>query len=616
MVTNEQVAAWVSGVDLIAQDNTPSTVTIQFSGPFDRFERRMVQSASLETLYKIAFRAMKGRHTIFQLAKDNIAISTSPIRTIAQQNLQDRDLLSIRIADEADLGAGSTQRTQARGNLCLVKVFELHGDMLFAYWVRRDTVLTIGSIFWKYWRHIYSEARAHNLEEARLCWMNLENSGDGRLSGNYVHGPENLSAYLDAQHCFGHLGEEKVFRDQTRTARPHDQPLVFKVAISMKKQRAETKRDRKISRLDALKQIFQALINRILAYSYKTHIGLVTVGTNAQLVKQLDGVIENFRRAVDTMSASGDTALWDSLALAHDQLKEYSKKYPEAKKRIIVISDGCDTTSKSQTASGAYWLLKEFAPSVNGARFDDDRMEPFLSLSERPPVMPFPGVPRNQAQLAQKFKLAKYLATYTTANEENMPPRKEHPNLHDDFVLLTTATPMAWRSVATSSTGNRSNLRQSRLLREVNLLSSRPSPTYDIYVSESDMSFMKAVVSGPAGSPYEAGTFVLYLDADDTYPTFAPKARFITKIKHPNVNAHGRICHSIFNRDWTSDTMMTTIMDTIYGLLYQPETQDPVSTSATLAYHHDQVEYAEDVRKFTAVHAKKTREEWRAELLG
>ena len=187
--------------------------------------------------------------------------------------------------------------------------------------------------------------------------------------------------------------------------------------------------------------------------------------------------------------------------------------------------------------------------------------------------------------------------------------------MHDDFVLLTAATPMARRIVAPSNNGSRSNLRQSRLLREINLLSSRPSPTYDIYVSESDMSFMKAVVSGPAGSPYEGGTFVLYLHADDSYPTFAPKARFITKVKHPNVNSHGRICMAIFDRDWTSDTTMATLMDTIYGLLYQPETQDPVSTSATLAYHHDQVEYAEHVREFTTKYAKKTREEWKAELL-
>jgi len=64
------------------------------------------------------------------------------------------------------------------------------------------------------------------------------------------------------------------------------------------------------------------------------------------------------------------------------------------------------------------------------------------------------------------------------------------------------------------------------------------------------MTFWKIVLAGADDSPYENGTFLLYLHADEGYPTFAPKARFITKVMHPNVNAHGRICHSIFDRNW------------------------------------------------------------------
>jgi len=41
---------------------------------------------------------------------------------------------------------------------------------------------------------------------------------------------------------------------------------------------------------------------------------------------------------------------------------------------------------------------------------------------------------------------------------------------------------------------------------------------------------------------------MLYLDMPTAFPAFPPKARFITKILHPNVNPHGRICHSIFDR--------------------------------------------------------------------
>jgi Mg-chelatase subunit ChlD len=48
--------------------------------------------------------------------------------------------------------------------------------------------------------------------------------------------------------------------------------------------------------------------------------------------------------------------LWDALALANDQLSEYAEKFPNAKKRIICISDGKDTKSK-QRSSDVSWSL-------------------------------------------------------------------------------------------------------------------------------------------------------------------------------------------------------------------------------------------------------------------
>ena len=56
------------------------------------------------------------------------------------------------------------------------------------------------------------------------------------------------------------------------------------------------------------------------------------------------------------MSAEGDTALWDALALAGDQLCDYEKQFPGAKKRIICLSDGVDNKS-SKTSHEVAWDL-------------------------------------------------------------------------------------------------------------------------------------------------------------------------------------------------------------------------------------------------------------------
>lgn len=382
----------------------------------------------------------------------------------------------------------------------------------------------------------------------------------------------------------------------------------------------------------------------MLAYNYKTHVGLITFASTPQVAMGISHVLENFRKSTHNMVASGDTTLWDALALAKDQLVEHGKKYPEAKKRTIVISDGVDTKSTTNTSSDICWRLRNEEIAVDTVCLGDEKnedlrtlsyflgcyrfhptslvnalaiceMEPFLSLSERPEISPPRGTPKHRLQFMGHFFNARRLALPTVVTTDNVPPRKQHPNLHDEFVMLSAAASRAGNTTSSGTTA-RLNLRIARLMIEMRQIANSEHSTYDVYVSETDMSFWKVVMSGPEGSPYEGGVFLLYLHADEGYPTFAPKARFITKMKHPNVNMHGRICHSIFDRDWTSDVKMTTLLDTVYGLLYQPEYTDPVNTTTTLGFHHDQVEFADEVREHVGCHASKSREEWKKELLG
>lgn len=125
----------------------------------------------------------------------------------------------------------------------------------------------------------------------------------------------------------------------------------------------------------------QALINRTLAYNYKTHVGLVTFATTPNMTTDISHVIENFRRAIDDMHATGDTALWDALALAKDQLVEYNKKYPQAKKRIICISDGVDTKSITNKAPEICWRLHEVGIVLDSVSLGDESNRDLKAIS-------------------------------------------------------------------------------------------------------------------------------------------------------------------------------------------------------------------------------------------
>jgi len=102
----------------------------------------------------------------------------------------------------------------------------------------------------------------------------------------------------------------------------------------------------------------------------------------------------------------------------------------------------------------------------------------------------------------------------------------------------------------------------------------------------------------------------------NNYPRSPPEARFITPVYHPNINRHGRICHSILDRNWTLDTSTKDVIDTIYSLLLVPEFSDPINAVVTLDYHWDEIQFKEEAQKHIEMHASMTREDYRDEIVG
>lgn len=45
-------------------------------------------------------------------------------------------------------------------------------------------------------------------------WTNMRSSGDGLLSGTPEQDSTKLASFLTRVHCFGHLGEEEVYREE------------------------------------------------------------------------------------------------------------------------------------------------------------------------------------------------------------------------------------------------------------------------------------------------------------------------------------------------------------------------------------------------------------------
>ena len=272
------------------------------------------------------------------------------------------------------------------------------------------------------------------------------------------------------------------------------------------------------------------------------------------------------------MHAKGDTAIWDAIALADDQLSRYGQRYPNARKRIICLSDGEDTKSVKRSHEICLGLnrrhivvdsfcigkednqaLRTVSYLTGGYKFYPTsleqamamcEMEPMLSQLERPPTQR-PGFSPFHAQA--RFMNSGSRATPDIVTRDIYPKIKQHPNIKDSFVQVSVVA-HAERPSRAAAPSTTSNTRSGRLLSELKHVSANPHAFYEVFVSESNMGFWKVIMQGPPQSAYSDGVFLLYLHIEDSYPTFPPKGRFCTPIFHPNINRHGRICHSIFDR--------------------------------------------------------------------
>ncbi len=103
----------------------------------------------------------------------------------------------------------------------------------------------------------------------------------------------------------------------------------------------------RLSRLETVKQLFHAFVNRSEAYGYAHAIGLICFGATARMTCQLTPLFERFRDHVDSAKASGDTCLYDAIVAAAAALRAYAQTRPGCLLRVVCLSDGADTCSRT-----------------------------------------------------------------------------------------------------------------------------------------------------------------------------------------------------------------------------------------------------------------------------
>ncbi len=433
-------------------------------------------------------------------------------------------------------------------------------------------------------------------------WANLKNVGDGIHQGSLLDEPNmRIQQFLE---------NDKVIL------------AIYKF---------QTPKPTSLSRLEIVKQLFHAFINRSQAYDYPIHIGLQTFATDIELRCPMTPFYENFRDTIDEVEAKGDTALFQCIHEAAERLMEWKEtKGQQANLRILVLSDGtdskldlkleknrshlltiCRNLEKNkirldvvQIGSDIDKYLRGISYITNGLFFQPktlsnamrlNELETFLCVQDR--VDNYSSFYSFSSTLELQFKYG--CIELDRCDEEKVPKRKNPRALLQKSVKIENIKTNPSKSI----------------MKALICVQKNPHPAWDIFPVIENIYFWKLILQGPKDSPYELGCWLLYAQFPLDYPQSPPEIRFVTPIKHANVNDYGKICHSIFTRNYTPHITISKILSVIYGLLLSPDIEDPVDSSLVLEYYAANGIYEMNVMNHVKKHASlKTRKTWNNEL--
>ncbi len=144
----------------------------------------------------------------------------------------------------------------------------------------------------------------------------VTSQGDSRLSG-YCPSPDEPF----------HSGGFNAWRPHTLAA-----PAEIKVFLSgkmsnMQWTRERARKQRFMTRLQAVKQLFHAFVNRTQAYEFATQVGLTLFGSAVAQRCPVTPVLSRFRTSLDAVEPTGDTCMYDAIIAACNELEAWRLRY-------------------------------------------------------------------------------------------------------------------------------------------------------------------------------------------------------------------------------------------------------------------------------------------------
>ncbi|CEO96831.1 unnamed protein product (mitochondrion) [Plasmodiophora brassicae] len=142
-----------------------------------------------------------------------------------------------------------------------------------------------------------------------------------------------------------------------------------------------------------------------------------------------------------------------------------------------------------------------------------------------------------------------------------------------------------------------------QLLKELRGLARDAPDGIAVTMPDDNVSTIHADIRGPEETPYHRGVFKCKLILGSDYPANPPKAVFVTKIFHPNVNGEGLICVNALKRDWQPTQGIRHTLSVIRCLLICPNAESALNEEAGKLLLENYDGYASRAMLFTKIYA-------------
>eukprot|EP01012_Entosiphon_sulcatum_P051807 TRINITY_DN7114_c0_g1_i1.p1 TRINITY_DN7114_c0_g1~~TRINITY_DN7114_c0_g1_i1.p1 ORF type:complete len:908 (-),score=151.52 TRINITY_DN7114_c0_g1_i1:2-2725(-) len=368
--------------------------------------------------------------------------------------------------------------------------------------------------------------------------------------------------------------------------------------------------------------LFGAFADKVVSFRFPFAVGLTSFSD--QLTKHLP-ITRNFDTFLTTLNGvkatGGMTRIWDAVDRAVEALEAYreSEQLFLAKDhviRILLLSDGGENNSTAVPLDVLRRLQSRsiIVDTVAIRTEKTDKARDLCALSAA--TGGHAVIVTNQLDGMKIFESEAFIAVQSRAAQ----PKKPAANPADLAALMDapfsppikrTQPPLltgpAVRTVTPGGTVTPRALtnRVKRLHQEFVTICHRPVANIDVFTAEADIGFWKIVLTGPVGSSYYGGYWLLYAAFPEKYPLQAPEVRFVTPIFHCNINDDGRICHEVLTTRWSPTTTMSDVLSELTELLTNPNPDDALDSTKATLYKQDKDLYMSKVQAAREQYASK-----------